>query len=66
MPKKQLSKQELYNIALKKHIKWMRSLGLNVDDNGYIIKSSYIIMMMVITLQQIYQIYNHNHNYQIT
>ena len=42
MPKKQLSKQELYNIALKKHIKWMRSLGLNIDDNGYIIKSSYI------------------------
>ena len=37
--KKTLSKQELYNIALKKHIKWMRSLGLNVNDDGYIIKS---------------------------
>tara|TARA_B100001057_G_scaffold87960_1_gene83962 strand:+ start:825 stop:1163 length:339 start_codon:yes stop_codon:yes gene_type:complete len=42
MPKRNLNKQELYLIALKKHIKWMRSLGLNVDDNGYIIKSSVI------------------------
>tara|TARA_B100000401_G_scaffold10864_1_gene6935 strand:+ start:922 stop:1260 length:339 start_codon:yes stop_codon:yes gene_type:complete len=42
VPKKQLSKQELYNIALKKHIKWMRSLGLNVNNDGYIIKSRII------------------------
>ena len=41
MPKRNLNKQELYLIALKKHIKWMRSLGLNVGDDGHIIKSSY-------------------------
>ncbi len=33
-----LNKQQRYEIALKKHIKWMRSLGLNVDDSGRIIK----------------------------
>ena len=33
-----LNKQQRYEIALKKHIKWMRSLGLNVDDTGRIIK----------------------------
>ena len=33
-----LNKQQRYEIALKKHIKWMRSLGLNVDDSGKIIK----------------------------
>ena len=29
-----LNKQQKYELALKKHIKWMRSLGLNVDDTG--------------------------------
>ena len=38
MPKAKLTREEKYNIALKKHIKWMRSLGLNVDDSGRIIK----------------------------
>ena len=33
-----LNKQQKYELALKKHIKWMRSLGLNVDDSGRIIK----------------------------
>ena len=33
-----LNKQQRYELALKKHIKWMRSLGLNVDDSGRIIK----------------------------
>jgi len=39
VPKAKVSKQEQYQIALKKHIKWMRSLGLNVGDDGHIIKS---------------------------
>ena len=37
--KAKISKQEQYQIVLGKHIKWMRSLGLNVDDDGDIIKS---------------------------
>ena len=36
--KKKLSKDERYQIALVQHIKYMRSLGLKVDDNGRIIK----------------------------
>ena len=39
MPKAKLTREEKYNIALKKHMKWMRSLGLNVSDDGNIIKS---------------------------
>ena len=37
MPKRKLTKSERYQLALKKHIKYLRSLGLNVDDNGRII-----------------------------
>jgi len=35
-----LNKQQKYELALKKHIKWMRSLGLNVDDTGRIIPTT--------------------------
>ena len=37
IPKRKLTKSERYQLALKKHIKYLRSLGLNVDDNGRII-----------------------------
>ena len=36
MPKRKLTKSERYQLALKKHIKWLKSLGLNVDDDGRI------------------------------
>ncbi len=39
MPKAKISKQQHFEYVLCKHIKWMRSLGLNVDDKGDIIKS---------------------------
>ena len=39
MPKAKISKQQHFEYVLGKHIKWMRSLGLNVDDKGDIIKS---------------------------
>ena len=42
MPKAKVSKQQYFEYVLGKHIKWMRSLGLNVDDKGDIIKSSNI------------------------
>ena len=35
-----LNKQQKYELALKKHIKWMRSLGLNADDTGRIIPTT--------------------------
>tara|TARA_A200000159_G_C7205147_1_gene289636 strand:+ start:190 stop:525 length:336 start_codon:yes stop_codon:yes gene_type:complete len=42
MPKAKVSKKQLLDMAMTKHIKWMRSLGLNVGDDGHIIKSRYI------------------------
>ena len=38
--KRKLTKSEKYSIALKKHIKWLRSLGLNVDEDGRVILST--------------------------
>tara|TARA_B110000858_G_C17725997_1_gene437714 strand:- start:754 stop:1095 length:342 start_codon:yes stop_codon:yes gene_type:complete len=39
MPKAKISKEQSLQMTMTKHIKWMRSLGLNVNDNGHIIKS---------------------------
>jgi len=39
MPKAKVSKEQSLQMAMTKHIKWMRSLGLNVNDSGNIIKS---------------------------
>ena len=38
--KRKLTKSEKYSIALKKHVKWLRSLGLNVDEDGRVILST--------------------------
>lgn len=46
MPKAKISKQERYEAALKDHVKWMRSLGLKVSDNGHIIKSRKVAVPM--------------------
>ena len=44
MPKRKLTKSERYQLALKKHIKYLRSLGLNVDHNLTVVS---ILMLLV-------------------
>ncbi len=39
--KSQLTKTEKLDLAKSQHYKWLRSLGLSVDDDGHILKSYY-------------------------